>query len=341
MTGELPPPPVPADADLTHFDDMPLEVRRLRDSGIAGTSDAEAFRCGVLGWCAAWHQIPAGSLPADDADLCRLVGLGRDLKTWKRIKASAMRGWRQFADGRLYHPVITEKVIERLNGHLLNRWGKECDLIRKQNKQRGEKGESQLTFPPKPEKIPYDWPREVAANSSGLSVGIPPEKALKGKERKGKESPTVSAAASSGGDTARAQGEPIPAERPADDLKPPAHIDRRCDQALAVWQEIAKAEGWPEVMFLNGERRVKLQVILDMCGGVEGWKAALETARDAEFLHGQDGQTHGWFDFDWLLNQQKFTRLMEGRYAERHRTDKPDERSNANALAGIAEAGSR
>ena len=40
----LRPPPVPADADLTHYDDMPLEVRRLRDSGIAGVADAEVFR---------------------------------------------------------------------------------------------------------------------------------------------------------------------------------------------------------------------------------------------------------------------------------------------------------
>ena len=71
MADQLPAPPVPVDADLTHYDDMPLEVRRLRDSGIAGVADAEAFRCGVLSWCAAWHQVPAGSLPAADADLCR------------------------------------------------------------------------------------------------------------------------------------------------------------------------------------------------------------------------------------------------------------------------------
>ena len=83
----LPPPPVPADADLRHYDDMPLEVRRLRDSGIAGVADAEVFRCGLLTWCVAWHQVPAGSLPTADADLCRLVGLGRDLKTWKKIKS--------------------------------------------------------------------------------------------------------------------------------------------------------------------------------------------------------------------------------------------------------------
>ena len=122
MADQLPAPPVPADADLTHYDDMPLEVRRLRDSGIAGVADAEVFRCAVLLWCVAWHQVPAGSLPDEDADLCRLVGLGRDLKTWGRIKKGVMRGWRRFDDGLLYHPVVTEKVIDGWNSTRLNRW---------------------------------------------------------------------------------------------------------------------------------------------------------------------------------------------------------------------------
>lgn len=194
MADQLPPPPVPADADLTHFDDMPLEVRRLRDSGIAGTADAEAFRCAVLSWCAAWHQVPAGSLPNDDGDLCRLVGLGRDLKTWRRIKANAMRGWRLFADGRLYHPVLTEKVIERWNSSQLHRWAKEADRLRKENKGRADRMEDLLPIPPKPAAIPYQWPADRAGISAGTSAGLPPESRdlptenrLKGKERKGKE----------------------------------------------------------------------------------------------------------------------------------------------------------
>lgn len=178
-------PPVPADADLTHFDDMPLEVRRLRDSGIAGTADAEAFRCGVLGWCTAWHQVPAGSLPKEDADLCRLVGLGRDLKTWKRIKVSAMRGWREFADGRLYHPVLTEKVIDGWNSTRMNRWNRECDRLRKENKARGARKEEPLPYPEKPDAVPYAWPPEVRPTSVGNSDGPPPENALNRMEGNG------------------------------------------------------------------------------------------------------------------------------------------------------------
>lgn len=170
----LPQPPIPADADLTHFDDMPLEVRRLRDSGIAGVADAEAFRCAVLLWCAAWHQVPAGSLPNDDLGLCRLAALGRDLRTWRKLKAEALRHWRPFADGRLYHPVVAEKVIAGWNSTRLKRWSNECDRIRKENKARSEQRLAPLATPEKPKAIPLAWPEESAGNSAGT----PPENGL-------------------------------------------------------------------------------------------------------------------------------------------------------------------
>lgn len=104
------PPPVPPDADLRDFDYMPLEVRRLRDSDLSG-ADAEGFRLAVLLWCAAWHQVPAGSLPNDARMVAHLAGFGRDVRalmsSWRRGGAS---GWQLYTDGRLYHGVVAEKV---------------------------------------------------------------------------------------------------------------------------------------------------------------------------------------------------------------------------------------
>lgn len=183
-------PPVPRDADLTHFNDMPLEVRRLRDSAIAAIQDAEAFRCALLLWCAAWHQLPAGSLPDDDTELARLAGMGRDLKGWRKRKAEALRHWRRFGDGKLYHPVVTEKVIAAWNSTQAKRWSNECDRCRKENKARKDRGEKLLDLPPKPAGIPYDWPPDVREHSDGnqkLSDGIPAENALKGMDWNGKE----------------------------------------------------------------------------------------------------------------------------------------------------------
>jgi len=108
--------PVPPDADLRDFHFYPLEVRRLLDSALSATN-AEVFRVAVLSWCVAWHQLPAGSLPNDDAALARLMGFGRDLRGWKKVRAAGgMRGWEAAEDGLLYHPVVTAKVIEALAG---------------------------------------------------------------------------------------------------------------------------------------------------------------------------------------------------------------------------------
>lgn len=112
---QLPAPPVPADANLRGLPSMRLDVFRLRYSDIAFVADAEIFRCAVLSWCAAWHQVPAGSLPNDDVQLARLLGFGRDVQAWKRMREiGALRGWVLHADGRLYHEVIAEMVLETL-----------------------------------------------------------------------------------------------------------------------------------------------------------------------------------------------------------------------------------
>ena len=92
---------------------MPLDVLRLRDSELCSTPDAEVFRCNVLSWCVAWHQIPAASLPDDDLSLSRLLGFGRDIKGWKKVRvAGGLRGWEKCSDGRLYHSVVAEKALE-------------------------------------------------------------------------------------------------------------------------------------------------------------------------------------------------------------------------------------
>lgn len=104
-------PLTPPECDLRDFPYMPLDVVRLRDSDIAAMPDPEAFRAAVVSWCVAWHQSPAGSLPDDDAVLCRLLGYGRDLKAWQRLRAAgALHGYVKCSDGRLYHPVVAEKA---------------------------------------------------------------------------------------------------------------------------------------------------------------------------------------------------------------------------------------
>lgn len=113
---ELPDPLTPADCDLQAFPFMPLQVMRLRDSDFAATVDPEACWYAVLLWATSWHQIPAASLPDDDAVLARHCGLGRDVRTFRKHKAGALQGFIKCADGRLYHPVVAEQALASWEG---------------------------------------------------------------------------------------------------------------------------------------------------------------------------------------------------------------------------------
>lgn len=117
----LPAPLTPAGCNLQDFPHTPILRSRLFGSSFhARTTDSE-WRAGVTLWLKAWEQVPAGSLPDDDIELCRLAELARDLKTWRKLKAGAMRGWVLCSDGRLYHPVVAEVVRNAVDAKIVQR----------------------------------------------------------------------------------------------------------------------------------------------------------------------------------------------------------------------------
>lgn len=92
---------------------MPLDVQRLRDSELVSDASAQEFRAAVLLWCAAWHQVPAASLPDKDTTLARLAGYGQsEQRAWRKVRDGALRGFVLCSDGRLYHPVVAEKAMD-------------------------------------------------------------------------------------------------------------------------------------------------------------------------------------------------------------------------------------
>ncbi|RYD83117.1 MAG: DUF1376 domain-containing protein [Verrucomicrobiaceae bacterium] len=117
-TDELPEPPVPADADLTMFNYMPLHIDRLLQSSLFVKASPEAFRAAIALMCVAWHRVPAGSLPDDDQRLAAMAGLGTSktsVTAWRRLRRDALRGWYSADDGNLYHPLLAEVVNTSLN----------------------------------------------------------------------------------------------------------------------------------------------------------------------------------------------------------------------------------
>ncbi len=187
---QTPEPLTPAECDLTDFQYMELDVRRLRDSKFAATPNGDAFRAGIMLWCAAWHQIPAASLPDDDVELANLAGYGRmpiSVKEWKKVRAEALHGFVKCSDGRLYHPVIAEKAIAAFESKRKYAYEKYCDRLRKENAKRGKEGKPLFGIPSRdlwisgayPHGIPPEQEQIPAENAQG-SAGNPDENALRG-----------------------------------------------------------------------------------------------------------------------------------------------------------------
>lgn len=170
---QLPDTLTESDCDLRDFPFMPIEVIRLRDSGLSATVSGDEFRCAVLLWCASWHQLPAASLPDDDVVLAQLAGFGRVVREWLKVRTGSLHGWIKCRDGRLYHPTVAEKANEA--------WARRGDFRRKKESDRIRKAEERSR------KIKLSCPTDIQSVSAGqdnskvcLSGGNPTENALTG-----------------------------------------------------------------------------------------------------------------------------------------------------------------
>jgi hypothetical protein len=171
---DLPEPLTPLECDLQDFPFMPLHVARLRDSDLAAEEEPEACWYAVLLWSAAWHQLPAASLPNNDTVLMRLCGLGRDTKTFKKYRAGALRGFVACSDGRLYHPVVAEQALAGWKSKIEQRHRAECARIKKANQRAKENGgEGDTSVPDFASFLSSHFPSSVPFLSPGTAQSVP------------------------------------------------------------------------------------------------------------------------------------------------------------------------
>lgn len=272
----LPAPLVPADVDLRDFGFMPLDVQRLRDSDLATVATGDEFRAAVLVWCAAWHQVPASSVPDDDRWLAKHSGGG---PRWKKLKTEALRGFVLCADGRMYHWLVAEKAAEGWNAKLEAEHKRACDRMRKTNHERKDRNEEALPMPSRPHLLSMRvidgfpcwraWNSDgTVVNSGGNSNGIPSDclrkSRLKGSEGKLRDSKG----------TGTVKGEvqqpltPTPVTAPA---SRPRTRDGSDGKGLAVWEAYAAAylERWHTEPVRNASVNAMLSRLVDRVGSEE------------------------------------------------------------------------
>lgn len=66
----------------------------------------------LMVWMVAWQQTPCGSLPNSDELIAARIGM--ETNEFQQNRSILLRGWKLADDGRLYHTVIVEKVLEML-----------------------------------------------------------------------------------------------------------------------------------------------------------------------------------------------------------------------------------
>lgn len=101
------------------------------------------------------------------------------------------------------------------------------------------------------------------------------------------------------------------------DIRSPAQDDRPVlDEAVRRFNLVADDLKLPKVQRLTEPRKASLRARLRECGGLDGWDTAMANIRASPFLRGEKG--NGWkADFDFVLQQKSFTKLMEGAYDDR------------------------
>jgi hypothetical protein len=178
--------------------------------------NGEAFRAGVLLWCAAWHQVPAASLPDNDTELANLAGYGRVVKEWRKVRDRGAGRLREVLGRAAVSHRHCRKGIVRIRRQGPARLRAVLERMRKENKAREKEGKPAFGIPSQeqwnsgayPHGIPPTTPPETDANSGQ----IPPENALKGNRTERNRTELISVPDGTGGVAAKPAGDLTKAE---------------------------------------------------------------------------------------------------------------------------------
>lgn len=103
--------PYPSDTDAKGWR-FELDYEQVERSDTWALAAPEIRPWLLMLWMTAWKQVPCGSLPDDDELIAVRIGMPLDM--FQASKHRLLRGWWRADDGRLYHRVLTERVLDML-----------------------------------------------------------------------------------------------------------------------------------------------------------------------------------------------------------------------------------
>ncbi len=299
---------------------MPLHVARLRDSDFAASVHPEAAWYGVLLWAASWHQIPAGSLPDNDTMLMRLVGLGRDARTWKKHREEALYGFELCSDGRLYHPIVAEQANKAWNEKVQQRHRTFCGAVRKHNERNPDNKLQSPSFEEwdalgRPDRVTVVVTElsRVTQNNVACDIGSKREGQGQG-QGQGDSNIELPNGSLSTGEPDDAGPEQFELEVQAE--TPPADPPLTPQDILDTWNDFAPQHGLPVVRGALSKARQKCCAArIREHPDRETWAIAFRAIAERPWMHGDNDR--GWrADFDFLIQAKSFTKLIEGSYGK-------------------------
>jgi len=95
-----------------------IDLERIHQSRTWLLADREVRPWLMMLWLESWRSVPCGTLPNDDELVAARIGC--KLEFFRGHREQLMRGWTVHSDGLLYHPYITEQVIQMLGNRASN-----------------------------------------------------------------------------------------------------------------------------------------------------------------------------------------------------------------------------
>lgn len=141
-TSDLPDPPYSPDIRSRGWG-FTLDLERIQQSDTWTLAPADVRPWLLMLWITAWGQSPAGTLPPDNELIAAKMGM--QLHQFDGAKSILLRNWTLHSDGRLYHDVLTECVLEMISKRTADKNRQAAHRARNAGKKKGGRVPAKIT----------------------------------------------------------------------------------------------------------------------------------------------------------------------------------------------------